>query len=557
MPEDGKPVVDKPGASRGYRDLQEHMAALADAGLLQTVDRAIDKDAHMHALVRWQFRGGIPESERKAFLFTNIVDGNGRSFDIPVLVGGLAANPEIYCIGLGVPREEVGALWDRAIAHPIPPRVVEDAPCHEVIVEGADLQGAGNGMDALPMPVSTPGYDSAPYLTMTCCITRDPETGTLNSGTYRVALKAPDRNVVRMATRPGGAEGYLHWEKYRARGEPMPIAVVVGAPPAVIYTAPQKLQIGQEEFGVAGGLAGAPINLVRARTVDLLVPAESELVIEGLIDTEYLEPEGPFGESHGHIALEAYNMRMQVTAITRKAKPVIPSIISQVTPSESSVIKRVAYEPLYLSHLRDTLGIRGVKRVVLHEPLTNLRKVVFVVFEDGVPKTEIWRALYGAAMLQTAIGKYVIGVSADIDPDNPDAVFWSMAYRANPGLDVQVLPYRHRGQSPASERSGEDATLLIDATLKGKLPPVALPKQRYMEEARGIWEELGLPALKPEPPWHGYSLGLWSEEWDAAADRAASGNYLKNGRISDQKKAKVRKPETPLHKLGDEGVGDS
>jgi 4-hydroxy-3-polyprenylbenzoate decarboxylase len=557
MPENGKPTADKSGTKRGYRDLQEHMAALADAGLLYTVDRPIDKDAHMHALVRWQFRGGMPESERKAFLFTNIVDGNGRAFDMPILVGGLAANPAIYCIGLGVPQAEVGALWDRAIANPISPRVVEDAPCHEVVIQGADLQGEGNGMDALPMPVSTPGYDSAPYLTMTCCITRDPDTGTLNSGTYRVALKAPDRTVVRMATRPGGAEGYLHWEKYRARGEPMPIAIVVGAPPAVIYTAPQKLKIGQEEFGVAGGLAGEPINMVQAKTVDLMVPAESELVIEGLIDTEYLEPEGPFGESHGHVALEAYNMRMQVTAITRKAKPVIPSIISQVTPSESSVIKRVAYEPLYLSHLRDTLSIKGVKRVALHEPLTNLRKVVFVVFEDGVPKTEVWRALYGAAMLQTAIGKYVIGVSDDIDPDNADAVFWSMAYRANPSLDVQMLPYRHRGQSPASERGGEDATLLIDATLKGKSPPVALPKRRYMEEARAIWEELELPALKPEPPWHGYSLGMWSEDWDAAAERAATGNYLENGRISDQKKAKVRKPETPLYPVGESGEGDS
>jgi 4-hydroxy-3-polyprenylbenzoate decarboxylase len=92
-----------------------------------------------------------------------------------------------------------------------------------------------------------------------------------------------------------------------------------------------------DEMGVAGALAGEPIRTVKCLTVDLDVPADSEIVIEGLIDPELLEPEGPFGESHGYIALEDFNMSMQVTAITHKKKPVFVSIISQVTPSESSV----------------------------------------------------------------------------------------------------------------------------------------------------------------------------------------------------------------------------
>ena len=466
---------------RAYRDLQEHLKALDAAGLLVTVDREIDKDRHMHALVRWQFRGGIPETERRAFLFTNIVDARGRRFDMPVLIGGLAANPAIYCIGMGVPREEIGPVWDRAIANPIAPRVVETAPCHEVVVEGDALAGEGNGMDALPIPISTPGFDAAPYLTMTCCITRDPETGTQNMGTYRAGLKAPDRLAVRMATRPGGAEGYLHWQKYQARGEKMPIAIVLGAPPPVVYTAPQKLRVGQDELAVAGGIVGAPIDIVRARTVNLMVPAESELVIEGLIDTEYLEPEAPFGESHGHIALEAYNMRMQVTAITHKRRPVIPSIVSQVTPSESSVIKRVAYEPLFLAHLRDDLGIKGVTRVSMHEPLTNIRKVVFIQVARGMARTEIWRALYGASMLQSAVGKYVIAVDEDIDPDNPDAVFWAMGYRSKPALDVQILLHRSRGHGPrvtqqSSQNRMERMSTYIERLIR-RPPDSDIPRQ--------------------------------------------------------------------------------
>ena len=91
------------------------------------------------------------------------------------------------------------------------------------------------------MPISTPGFDAAPYLTATLCITADPETGVRNMGTYRAALKATDRLGVRMAARIGGAGGYLHWQKYRKLKKPMPIAIVVGCAPVVMFTGPQKL----------------------------------------------------------------------------------------------------------------------------------------------------------------------------------------------------------------------------------------------------------------------------------------------------------------------------
>ena len=546
------------GAVRGYPDLQEHLKALDTAGLLVTIDEPINKDTEMHPLVRWQFRGGIPEDQRKAFLFTNITDSKGRGYDISVVIGALAANAEIYRIGMGVAVDEIGETWRRAIAGPIAPRIVECAPCQEVVIDGEALEGPGKGLDALPIPISTPGYDAAPYLTATNCITRDPETGVQNMGTYRAGLKSSRRLGVRMAVRTGGAGGYIHWRKYQALGERMPVAIIVGCPPAVAYLGPQKLRQGVDELDVAGGIAGAPINVVKAKTVDLLVPAESELVIEGLIDTEYLEPEGPFGESHGHVALEDYNMIMEVSAITRKRHPIIPSIISQVTPSESSVIKRVAYEPLFLTHLRDHLGIDGIIGVSLHEPLTNIRPVIFVQMARTTPRTEVWRALYGAATLQAACGKLVIAVNEDIDPDNGDAVFWAIAYRANPSLDVEILPHRGRGHGPKTGRGdGEDSTLLIDATQKEDMPPLALPKRQYMEAAKALWERLGLPPLKPESPWFGYSLGDWSDEWDEGALRAAEGDYLENGRRTAQRLRKGLRPETSVRKADDEAGDDT
>jgi 4-hydroxy-3-polyprenylbenzoate decarboxylase len=531
---------------RGYPDLHAHLEALKAQGLLLTIDEPIDKDAELHALVRWQFVGGIAEAERKAFLFTNIVNAHGRRYPMPVVVGAIAANRTIYGIGMGVPVADIQAKWDHAIAHPVRPRVVTKAECHDVVIEGAALQGEGNGLDMLPIPVSTPGFDSAPTLTATNVITRDPETGVQNMGTYRAALKAPDRLVVRMATRVGGAGGYQHYLKHQKRGDKtMPCAIVLGCPPYVAFMGPQKLPIDVDEFDVAGGLAGAPINVVKAKTVDLLVPAEAEIVIEGYIDTEYVEPEAPFGESHGHVALEEYNMPMRVTAITHRKHAVIPSYISQVAPSESSVIKRVAYEPLFLAHLRGTLGIRGVKRVSLHEPLTGLLRVTLITIEKGTPRTEIWRALNGAAFFKGDCGKICIAVNDDIDPDNADALLWAMAYRMNPVEDVRTLPHRGQGHGPKREAENEeDSTLLMDATMKGDMPPLALPTQEYMERAKKIWERLGLPALRPQSPWFGYTLGDWLPQWDAAAKRAATGDYLENGRISEKQQKKGLKPET-------------
>ncbi len=541
------------GAPRSYRDLPEHLAALDKAGLLWTIDAPVNKDREMHPLVRWQFRGGIAETERKAFLFTNVTDGKDRKYDIPVAIGALAANQDIYALGMEVPLGEIAGKWEAAIANPVEPRIVNAAPCQEVTIEGEALLGAGKGLDALPIPVSTPGFDGAPTLTATNCITKHPDTGVQNMGTYRAGLKASDRLVIRMATRIGGAEGYLHWREYKKRGEKMPCAIVLGCPPYVAFMGPQKLPIGMDEVGVAGGLAGEPINMVHAKTVDLLVPAEAELVIEGLIDPEVLEPEGPFGESHGHVALEEFNMPFQVTAITRKEKAVIPSYISQVAPSESSVIKRVAYEPLFLTHLVRDLGIAGVKKVSLHEPLSGLLRVTIITLEKGLPRTEIWRALYGAAAFKADCSKITVAVNEDIDPDNADALLWALAYRHNPSEDVVVLPHRGQGHGPKREHGAEeDGTLLIDATAKGDMPPLALPGKEYMEEAKALWEKLGLPALRPESPWHGYSLGDWHAEWDKAAKRAADSDYLDNGKRTLKRQQKIDMvPETSVRQIED------
>ena len=114
-------------ASGDYPDLHTHLEALRRRGLLVQIDRPVDKDAELHPLVRWQFVGGLGESERRAFLFTNVIDGRGRKYPFPVVVGAMAATPDIYAIGMGVPLERIEAKWDQAIRQPVRPRIVQKA----------------------------------------------------------------------------------------------------------------------------------------------------------------------------------------------------------------------------------------------------------------------------------------------------------------------------------------------------------------------------------------------------------------------------------------------
>lgn len=537
-------------------DFQSHLADLEKRGLLVRIDEPINKDTELHPLVRCQFVGGVAEQDRRAFLFTNVVDSTGKKYAMPVAVGALAANPEIYAIGMGCPVDDISRKWAKAIANPIAVREVASGRCQEVVITGADLTKPGGGLAMLPVPVSTPGFDAAPTLTATLCITKDPENGIPNMSMNRAALKATNRLGVRMASRLGRTGGYLHWQRYQKMGKPMPIAIVLGCAPVVVYNGPQRLPTDFDELTVAGALAGGPIEVVKAKTVDLMVPANGEIVIEGLISTELLEPEGPFGESTGYVALEDYNLSMEITAITHRRSPVFPSIISQVTPSESSVMRKVAMEPLFLTHLRQ-IGIGGIRKVVMHETLSNLRPLIFLQFAANATRTEVWRGLQAASSRIADCGKIVIAVSEDIDPNNANAVFWSMAYRSNPIEDVHIAPFRAPDHGPSSDSDDgvardartANSTLLIDATLKHVMPPIALPAKAYMERARELWTKLKLPPIAFQAPWHGYQLGDWRDSWEAFAQNATAGKWEENGANTFARRRGGMKPETPVRSI--------
>jgi 4-hydroxy-3-polyprenylbenzoate decarboxylase len=178
---------------------------------------------------------------------------------------------------------------------------------------------------------------------------------------------------------------------------------------------------------------------------------------------------------------------------------------------------------------------------------------LFLQFERETPRTEIWRALHAALNVQAIVGKFIIAIDEDIDPHNADAVFWAMSYRCNPVKDTLAVPYREHGHGPRSRHANElDSALLIDATMKDPMPPLALPKREYMENAKALWERLGLPTLRPEVPWFGYSLGDWDEAWDRNALQAARGEWMDRSESYRQRRRRGVAPNTSTRGRSDE-----
>jgi 4-hydroxy-3-polyprenylbenzoate decarboxylase len=524
------------------KDIREHIKNLEQRGLLVRVKRPTNKDTEIHPIVRWQFRGGVREEDRKAFLFENVIDGR-RKYEGSVLCGGLAASRWVYGLGMGCEPGEIVQKWQHALAHPIDPVLVETGPVHEEIHIGDELDREGLGLDEIAVPISTPGFDNAPYFTCAQWITKDLETGIRNVGNYRAQVKGRRRTGVCPGPQ-ANQQLNIHWRQAVARGKHLEAALVVGGPPVVTHAAVQKVPYGVDELAVAGGLAGEPIPLVKCKTVDLEVPATAEIVLEGIIRTDFLEPEGAFGESHGYIHPRIMNPVFEVSCITHRKQPVFVGILSQVTPSESSKLKEIGMEAMLLRYLKEHSSNEWVTAVGCYEPLVNLRRYVVVQCRRGAPQYEVWRALHGVLAFRQELGKYVVAVDEDIDPKDGDAVNWAITMRCEPAKDVRIVAGREKGHAPpfvvsgdeidkmeeVEERSADYSVMMMNATLKEPFPPVALPAQEHMERAREIWEkELGLPPLRPQRPWYGYSLGQWDAESREEAAMALKGEYYKTG----------------------------
>lgn len=515
-----------------YKDLREYMQALEEKGKLFRIKRPVVQETELMPVVRWQFRG-LKEEDRRAFLFENVISVKGKKYDIPVLVACYAASRQVYAIGMQCEPNQIMEKWTQAQLNPIPPVLVEEGPVHEEIHTGEKLLEHG-GLEEFPIPVSTPGFDNAPYFTSACWVTKDPETGIPNVGVYRGMVKSPTRVGVSSTELKHLA---VHRRKWREKGRGMEAALVVGVPPSLAYCAVSALPFGTDEFAVAGGIAGEPLQLVKCKTVDLEVPATAEIVIEGTIDTEWLEREGPFGEYTGYIGREKMAPFFEVKCITHRRKPIYNAFISQFPPSESSKLRQIACDAVYYKYLKYDCNIPSVLDVAFHESSGSWQYCVIQMKKTHPSQPR--QALNGVATLDPHIAKIAIVVDEDIDPRDPDSINWALSFRMQPARDIQIIHGRIVGLDPSGAPQEDPngryplpnggSAILIDATRKFPYPPVALPKKEYMERAKQIWEEEGLPTLAPKVPWYGYELGYWSEEDREEAELALRGEHYATG----------------------------
>lgn len=533
---DGKIIIEtenRMASNKYYRDFREHLKAVEERGKLIRIQREINKDTELMPLVRWQFRG-LDETQRKAFMFENVVDGKGKRYDMPVTVGTLAATTEIYAIGMMCNPDEIHERWTQAQMHPVNPVKVSAGPAQEIVRQGQDLL-SGHGLDMIPVPISTPGFDNAPYLTSANWITKDPETGIYNIGNYRSQIKAPDRaGGFFMAQHMG-----LHWRKCKAMGKPLEAAIAIGVSPNIAYAATAKIPFDFDEYRLAGGLAGAPVEVVQAKTVDLLVPATAEIIIEGSIPTDSIEPEGPFGEYPGYMGHRSVSPYLQVSCITHRNGAIYTALMSQFPPSESSKIKHTGTEKIIYKFLRHDSGNSAVIDVALHDEVSGSGQNYCVIKMRNATKADAWRALNASAGFTGSYAKICVAVDEDIDIRDPAMVNWAICFNVRPDEDVSIAKGKSPGLDPSSHPPGMDSlqarmtsvsALLINAVRPWPYTPVSLPRKEFMERSKKIWEELELPPLQPRMPWYGYSLGAWTEEDEAEASLAVKSEYFATGK---------------------------
>ncbi|MEW6545361.1 MAG: menaquinone biosynthesis decarboxylase [Bacillota bacterium] len=475
-----------------YRNLGEYLAELERRGELRRVKVEVDPVLEMAEVAARLVRRGGP-----AVLFEK-----ARGSPYPVAMN-LFGTPSRVRLALGDDPDEIGrrlASWldlprleswgDRMRALPrlaqvasFFPRRVTRAPCQEVVEESPSLE-------KLPVLQCWPG-DGGRFLTLPLVITRDPVSGKTNVGMYRMQVH-DDRTL--------GMHWHVHKDGARharalSPGERLPVAVALGGDPATIYAATAPLPAGLDEFLFAGFLRQAPVELVRAVTVDLEVPAEAEFVLEGYVEVGEERVEGPFGDHTGYYSPPEPYPVFHLTALTRRCNPVYPATVVGPPPMEDAWLGK-ATERIFMPLLRllvpDLVDLDLPVEGVFH----NLAIVSIRKRYPGHAR-QVMSALWGLGLL--ALTKVVVVVDEDVDVHDYRQVTWVVGTSVDPGRDVTVVWGPVDALDHAAPYPAYGTKMGIDATRKwpgeGQVRPWPAraemsPEIRELVDRR--WEEYGL-----------------------------------------------------------------
>ena len=465
-----------------HRDFREFIAVAEQQGLLRRVRQSVDRSWEPACMAKWAYQA-LADEDRFGLLFEDV---EGSEFAL--CTGALGASRQAYAVALGVAPDEINDVWINALLNPIPPTTVKKAPCQEVVRKGDEVR-----LSDLPVPIWTPGKDVGPYIT-TSVFTRDNETGNQNTGIYRTKVRDENHVVVNLNPR---RHGHNQVSTYLDKGQPAPIAWVIAAEPAVHLASVAALKKGAEEMEVAGGLKGAPIELVKCVTSDIMVPANAEIVIEGEVLPGEMDEEGPFGENLGYMSPKSEKPVARITAITHRKGAIYYGITSQMPPSESTVLQSTANAALTLKILRHDLGEESVHD--LHYDLTFGGQMAHGIV-SMTPLHPGHAKKVGRMAAEVSSLKRITVVDADVDIRDPVHMEWAMNSRYNPAADTIIIEdvYIRMAMDPATPRDGGaqlGSKVVIDATQSHAEGVFSLPPKDLMMKALDTWNAAGLPEL--------------------------------------------------------------
>jgi UbiD family decarboxylase len=381
------------------------------------------------------------------------------------LVANLFGSRELMALSIDATPDTFLTVLGDALDHLIPAEVVPDgagAPVHEVIWEGADAD-----LGRLPIPRHFE-QDAGPYITAGMIAARDPDTGAGNLAYVRLQVTGPRRLGASLHSRQHTWDYLRRAEK---RGQDLPVAIVIGAHPAVMLAGAAKMGIAEDEYDLAGALLNRPLQVVRGCTVDVMVPAAAEIVIEGRLLANVRETEGPFGEYTGYVTGRSTHNVVEVTAITMRRDAIFVDVIPG-NSAEHLILGRAAKEAWVHKRMREALPFF----VDFHYPSSGTHFHCFV----RIDKSAEGQAQQAAQLL---VGldhyvKLVVVVDSDVDPSDEAAVMWAMATRMQADHDATVLAHCMCNKLDPSSDDGVGAKLLIDATRKPgfEAQPVRLPE---------------------------------------------------------------------------------
>lgn len=466
-------------------DFRGFIQRLEAEGELRRIRQPVDLQYDVGAVCFTELQRGIDRNQ--ALLFERL---NGASMP---LAANLLASPRRFLLALNLssPRDWQ-RLWLEKTSRPVKPRLVKEAPCYQVIREPAALDG-------IPIPLWNE-KDGGPYLTLACVISKDPDTGERNCAIYRLMVHEDRRSTGILA--PPYRHLAIHLAKSRARGEPLPVAVALGVSPALAIASAADFPYGVDEIGMAGALAGEPLEIVRCQTVPLEVPARAEIVLEGTITPGDEKAEGPFGEFTGYYSgARARRPVFRIRCVSHRKDAIAAGTYGGRPPQENALINSLTTAVEILRQC----PLPGIKDVYVN-PLGALHAVISLEKRRAHGAGRI-----GRAILSTSAGrriKSLILVDDDIDPRDGDQVSWALAYHMRPQTDVKLL----KGQigvtvDPSMARreklSGANRTskIIIDATRSrtGWESEICLPRRENLERIKREWEKYSQAEKLPQP----------------------------------------------------------